>query len=353
MTDAFRIAEESLARFCIEALMASSVPEADARETTAVMIFADKRGIASHGCSILPGYMHHLRLGNINARPNARILADEAAYAIVDGDGGLGPVTAARCARIAIEKAARSATAFVAARNSNHFGAGSYYALIMSEAGMIGEAISNAPPVMAPTGSRERALGNNPYAVAAPTRGRPAFVFDIATSVVAGRKVIAAAQAEHAVPLGWLLDPLGNPSTDPRDFTRGGALVPFGGHKGYGLALAFEVFAGVLTGAGIGSETQGRTHEPAGGVGHVFRAVNVSAFMPLEAFHDRMDLLIDQMKAAGKAPGVSDVLIPGEMAHGNEMASNTLGVPLATETLKALTGLASTLGIDPPNAHTP
>jgi len=72
--------------------------------------------------------------------------------------------------------------------------------------------------------------------------------------------------------------------------------------------------------------------------------------MPLEAFHDRMDLLIDQMKAARKAPGVSDILIPGELAHSHQMASNTLGVPVAKETLKALTKLASTLGIDPPKA---
>jgi LDH2 family malate/lactate/ureidoglycolate dehydrogenase len=178
-------------------------------------------------------------------------------------------------------------------------------------------------------------------------------VFDVATSVVAGRKVIAAAEAENTIPLGWLLDASGNPSTDPRDFTRGGALVPFGGHKGYGLALAFEVFAGVLTGAGIGSGIQGRKHDSAGGVGHVFRAINVAAFMPLEAFHARMDLLIDQMKAAGKAPGVSDILIPGERAHRNEMASNTLGVPLAKQTLQALTRLASTLGIDPPQTEMP
>lgn len=350
MTDVSRISESSLKKFCMDALMTTGIPESDARDVASVMLFADKRGVASHGCSALPGYMHHLRLGNLNPSPNIRIVADYPAYAIVDGDGGLGALTAIKCARIAVEKGSKSGIGFVAARNSNHFGAASYYALIMAEAGMIGEVISNVQPVMAPTGSRARALGNNPYAVAAPTRGPSPFVFDMATSVAAGRKIFAAAEAGEAIPRGWLLDLVGNPSTDPRDFARGGALVPFGGHKGYGLALAFEVFAGVLTGAGIGSQIERwkRGSAGSGGIGHTFRVTNIASFMPLDMFYDRMDLLIAQMKTAKPASGGSEILIPGELAYKNQMASTMLGVPIAKKTRSALIKLAADLRIEPP-----
>ena len=345
MTDLLRFPEEILTKFCIDLLMAVTVSEADAREISAAIIFADKRGIASHGCSMLPGYIHHLRSNYLNPRPKMRMLADGLAYAIVDGDGGLGAITAAKCARIAIEKATKSGIGFVTARNSSHFGAGSYYALMMSNAAMIGEVISNAPPVMAPTGSRERALGNNPYAVAAPTKNLPYLVLDIATSVVAGRKVMAAAEAGEKLPSGWLMDSMGNPSTNPHDFSLGGTLVPLGGYKGYGLALAFEVLSGVLSGAGIASEIQ-KQEQNSGGVGHIFRAINITAFMPLDVFYHRMDLLIGQMKNAEKAPGVREILIPGEAAYKHEVESNLLGVPLTKKTFGALTRLASTLGVE-------
>nr|WP_281394699.1 Ldh family oxidoreductase [Xanthobacter tagetidis] len=345
--------EEALSGFCVRALMAGGLSEADARDVAAVLVFADKRGIASHGCATLPGYVHHLAAGTLNPRPDVHLVSDARACAVIDGDGGPGAVTALRCARLAVEKAKASGIGCVAARNSTHFGAGGYYALLMAQAGMIGEVISTAPPVMAPTGGQGRVLGNNPYAVAVPTRDDPALVFDMATSVAAGRKVIGSAAAGQPVPDGWLLDALGNPSTDPGDFLRGGALLPFGGHKGFGLALVFEVFAGILTGTGPDGEAMGKATGAApgqGGTGHIFRATDVAAFMPLDAFHDRMAGLRGRMKAANRPGAAAGVILPGERAHAEAERSDRLGVPLAQETLDALTGMASALGIAPPGA---
>lgn len=354
MSDRLRMPQDALHGFCVSALAACGLSQADARDVAAVLVFADKRGIASHGCSTLPGYVHHLRAGTLNPRPDVRLVSDTAACAVVDGDGGLGAITAIRCARLAVEKARACGIGCVGARNSNHFGAAAYYALIMSEAGMIGEVVSTAPPVMAPTGGRGRVLGNNPYAVAVPTRDDPALVLDMATSVAAGRKVIGAAEAGHPVPEGWLLDALGNPSTDPGDFLRGGALLPFGGHKGFGLSLVFEVLAGVLTGAGPDGPTGERTGgAPApDGIGHLFRATDIAAFMPRDAFLDRMEGLRQRMKAARAAPGARDVVIPGERAHAEQATSDRLGVPIGQETLDALAKLASILGISPPRLDT-
>ena len=349
MTDV-SITSSALHDFSVATLVAAGIPADHAATVADVLVFADERGVASHGTMALDHYVHHLQSGGVNPSPNVRVLSEAAAYAVVDADNSLGAVAASFAIRLAIRKAGEAGLALVTVRNSNHFGAGAYYAMLAAQAGMIGEVFSNVPPMMAPTGGKRRMLGNNPLSIAVPAKAHAPLVLDMAMSAAAGGRVIGAAAAGKKIPEGWLLDADGRPTTDPQDFHRGGALVPFGGYKGYGLALAVEAIAGVLSGAGVGTQVTSFRRQPTqpSHTGHTFRVTNIAPFMPLDEFRTRMDFLIDEMKNSPKADGVDEILVPGELEERAVARSRANGIRLAGETYAALVELSSRFKIAPP-----
>lgn len=317
------------------------LPDEDGRIVAEHLVEADLRGVHSHGVIRVPTYVDRIREGKINPRPNIRIVTDHGGQVVMDGDYGMGQLTAYRANALAIERGKAHGMAAVALRRSTHCGAMAYYAIRARAAGLIGLAITNAGMNMTPTGGTQKLVGNNPFAMAVPTSRDWPMVLDMATSVVAGGKLDVARAKGQAIPLGWARDKDGNPTTDPVA-ARQGSLEPLGGPKGYGMAVMLDVLAGVLSGGRFGGmlgDEPGR-----GGMAQFFLTLDVARFMPLDQFIARMDELIDQIHACPKAPGVDRIYVAGEIEHDLQTARLRDGIPLEASVLAELDRVERVLG---------
>lgn len=180
---------DTVADICPRTLGLNHPQDDDAALAADVLSSADRRGIDSHGIARLHTYVELLQAGRVNPRPNVRVVHETPGTATVDGDNGLGLVVGVKANRIAIAKARVVGTGSVAVRNSNHFGANSYYCLESVAAGMIGLAMTNTTALVAPVGASERMLGTNPLAAAFPAGEEQPVVIDFASSVVSFGKV--------------------------------------------------------------------------------------------------------------------------------------------------------------------
>lgn len=334
--------------------------EAHATLAADVLLKSDLRGIDSHGVARLSGYVRLWEKQRINPTPNIRIVHETATTATIDGDAGLGLVVAPFAMQVAIEKAKTYGSGWVSVRNSNHFGIAGYHALMAVEQEMIGFAMTNASPLVAPTFSNERLLGTNPMCYAFPAGKYPPVVVDMATSAAANGKLEIAQRSGKQVPEGWIQDQQGNFTTDPHALKSGGALLPLGGdrehgsHKGFGLSATVDILSGVLSGAGFGpwvppfvSFLEPQVNPPGIGIGHFLGAMRVNGFRPAAAFKANMDLWIERFKAAATIDPDQKVIIPGEPELEAELYRMQNGIPLVDAVVKDLNELAVKLGVPP------
>lgn len=316
------------------------VPTEDAGIVAHHLVEADLRGVHSHGVIRVPTYVQDIRAGKINPKPNLEVVEDHGGQVVMDGDFGLGQLTAFRANELAIQRGKEHGIAAVALRRSTHCGAMAYYAIRARKQGLIGLAITNAGMNMTPTGGTAKIIGNNPFAMAVPTNREWPMVLDMATSVVAGGKLDVARSKGESIPLGWARDKDGNPTTDPVA-ARAGSLEPLGGPKGYGMAVMLDVLAGVLSGGRFGGMLG---VEPGrGGMAQFFMTIDVTRFMPLDQFKARMDELIDQIHESPKAPGVNKIYVAGEIEYGLQSARERDGVPIEESVLADLARVEAAL----------
>lgn len=323
-----RYDHEALQEFATACLQRLGVPADDALEVAGCLVAAELRGIDSHGMVRLPVYGARVAVDAVKAKPDMQATATGTTAALLDGDNGLGPVVGARAMELAIDMARRHGTGLVGVRQSNHFGPAAYYVEKAIAEGMIGVAISNAPPNMAPFGGRLRFLGTNPLGIGIPAGEEPPLVFDASTSVAARGKIIVAAHEGQAIPEGWAIDPEGYPTTDAAK-ALAGAVLPFGGAKGSAISFIIDIFCGVLTGAAFAShlntlEDLSRVQN----VGHVVAAIRTDLFLPADSFRTRMDEILRMLKACPPAPGVDQVLVPGELEFEHQARAMEQGVQL-------------------------
>jgi LDH2 family malate/lactate/ureidoglycolate dehydrogenase len=340
---------EELFGFGCRVLERLDVPPPHAREVAACLIKAELRGVDSHGLVRLPVYARRVKAGAVNARPQIRLHSSGTAAALVDGDNGLGPVVGARAIDAAIDLARQHGTGFVGVRHSNHFGPAGYYVEKAVGQGCIGLAISNAPPNMAPFGGRTRFLGTNPVAVGIPADREPPLIFDASTSVVARGRIIVAAHTGERIPEGWAIDPEGHPTTDA-DQALAGAVLPFGGAKGSAISFIIDILSGVLTGAAFASHVKTLDDlSSEQNVGHVLAAVRTDLFMTDAQFRARMDAVLNMLRATPPGPGVSRVLLPGEIELANEARARAEGLVLAAAIAAQLERLGAELDVTFPS----
>lgn len=312
----------------------------DARLAAEVLIAADLRGIDSHGVARLTGYVRLWERGRINTIPNIRLVHETPSTALIDADGALGLVSAPFAMKVAIEKAEKVGTGWVAIKNSNHFGIAGYHAMMALEKDMIGMAMTNASPLVAPTFSTERMLGTNPIAVAIPAKNQPPFVADFATTTAANGKLEILQRKSEMAPVGWIQDKVGNTSINPDELKSGGALLPLGSdkehgsHKGYCLGSIVDIFSAVLSGANYGPWVPPFVafleppSDPVGeGIGHFVGAMRVDAFRPADEFKANMDNWISRFRNATPVEG-KEVLIPGDPERLLEAIRLKEGIPL-------------------------
>jgi LDH2 family malate/lactate/ureidoglycolate dehydrogenase len=320
---------------------------------TNVLIQADLRGIDSHGVARLIGYVRLWEKERINSRPDIRIIHETPTTATVDGDAGLGLVVAPFAMEIAMKKAELYGSGWVSVKNSNHFGIAAYHAIQAVEKDMIGLAMTNASPLVAPTFSKERMLGTNPICYAFPAGKFPPIIIDMATSAAANGKLEIAQRKNEALPNGWVQDADGNPTINAHELKEGGALLPLGtdrnhgSHKGFGLSSAVDILSAVLSGANYGpwvppfvSFLEPLNDQPGQGIGHFVGAMRVDGFRPIEDYKKNIDQWIERFKSATPINENQKVIIPGEPEYEAEQLNSKNGVPVNNKVLEDLAILA-------------
>lgn len=320
---------------------------------------ADLRGVDSHGVARLSGYTRLWELKRLNASPAIRIVHETPSTAVIDGDMGLGLVTAPYAMKLAIEKAKIAGTGWVAVQNSNHYGIAGYHAMMALEHDMIGFSMTNASPLVAPTFSRSRFLGTNPISVAIPALTQPPFVIDMATTTVANGKLEVLQRKGLDAPIGWTQDKDGNPTTDAYSLKKGGSMLPLGGdrehggHKGYCLGAMVDILSAVLSGANYGlwvppfvAFLDPPTTQVGKGIGHFLGAMRIDAFRPADEFKKHMDNWIQTFRNADVASGQEKVLIPGDPER--ELTEERLknGIPLHEQVVEDLRKLGEQFGLE-------
>jgi len=324
-----------------------------------VLLSADLRGVDSHGIARLSGYVRLWEASRVNANPDVKIVHETPSTATVDGDAGLGLVVAPKAMQIAIDKARIAGSGWVSVKNSNHFGIAGYHAMMALDNDMIGIAMTNASPLVAPTFSIDRMLGTNPIAVAIPALHQPPFVADFATTTAANGKLEILQRKNLDAPLGWIQDKDGNSTPDSHALKQGGALLPLGGdrehssHKGYCLGAIVDIFSAVFSGANYGPWVPPFVsflplpENPVGeGIGHFFGAFRIDAFRPGEEFKAHMDNWISAFRNAKTVEGEEKVIIPGDPEREIEAERKTQGIPLLKPVVEDLKTLAEKLGVE-------
>jgi len=344
---------QKLTDFSVKVLRKLGVPEEDAQITARMLVASDLRGVDSHGVAHLTLYAGWIQQGIINLNPKLEISSQAPSTAIMDGDKGLGFVVGYHAMGEAIRRAEKTGAGFVAVRNSTHFGASAYYAMMALEYNMIGLSMTSCAPCVVPPGSRVSGVGTNPLAVAVPTGKKPPFVLDMATSVVAGGKVEIALRKGTPMPQGWVLDNEGKPVTDPTKvkFGSGGGLLPLGGtpqmggYKGFGLAIAVDILCGILSGSAASLLVQRRPEDDSGG-DHFFGAIRIDGFLPIDQFKKAMDKMIEAIGNLPTLPNCKEVLVAGGYEAKIEKDRRANGIPLHPKVIQELQELAKEVGIE-------
>ena len=336
----------ALQTFVESAFVAAGLSAADAETVAGSVVGADLRGTHSHGVIRLPFLVDRLLHGGAKRQPDIRVVNEAPATALVDGDGALGAITATRAMALAIDKARTQGIGMVTARNSDFIGTCAHYAMQALPHDMIGLCWTNGFPGMAPWGGRSNTIGNNPIAFAAPSRSHGPLVLDMALSVAAGGRVRVAAKNGEKIPTDWLVDSDGRPTDDPAALAAGGALLPLG-YKGYGLAVFGEILCGALTGSRILSEIPAWFKDTSRdiGNGHLHIAIDIAKFVAPEAFKQRVDVIVDLLKATPLMPEVREILMPGERAWRTQQAHQAGGIPVPAPVAADLRRLAEKLAI--------
>lgn len=330
-------------------LQRDGLPFADAKTVAENLLFANLRGLDTHGVMRLPTYLKRLELGLTNRNAQPKVVDAGETYVVIDGDNGLGPIAGKLAMEQAMEKARESMVGLAFVRNSQHYGSCAFYTMMAMEQGMIGFSASNTAPLMAPTGGKKRLIGNNPISFAAPTPEGMTFVLDIALSNVAGGKIMLAEKNGQSIPLGWALDKEGRPTTDPHaGFTDGGLLLPVGNHKGYGMVVMLDILCGILSGGVTSSKVLGTTDfKSQGNMGTCFMmaAIDIKRLMPLDVFKARMGEMIQEIRDCPKAEGATEILLPGELEMRATKERTAAGIPITLPILRELEALGEKAGI--------
>jgi LDH2 family malate/lactate/ureidoglycolate dehydrogenase len=339
---------EALRQFCVSLFVKLGVEEEAAGIIADGLLEADLRGVSSHGLLRLPIYVKRMELGLINNRAAPFIVSETGATAVMDGDHGMGQYVAFRAMDLAVSKAGKAGIGAVGVRNSTHFGVSARYALQAAEKGQIGIVLSNTTPLMAATGGAKRLIGNNPLCIAVPARGRAPIVLDMACSNVAIGRIQLAAREGREIPLGWGLDKEGLPTTNPLAVLDMGLLEPAAGYKGYGLALLIDILAGVLTGSGFGEEVTPLYFDFVNRqmTGHFMIALDIGSFIDRDLFFSRLGRLTEAVKNSPRAPGVDEILLPGEIEERKRLRHLEEGLSLPGVFIEDLSALAQRFGLE-------
>lgn len=336
-----RFSVDELADVARAVLLGLDVPIDLAEAVAQSLAHANLLGHDSHGVLRVLQYADWIANGQIRPDSYPVLARRTGATAVVDGCWGLGQPAAQLATRTALDLAGVHGVGVVAVSRCNHIGRLGEYVATMAEAGCVGLAFCNSGPAVAPAGGSRRTLGTNPLAWAAPRSGAGPVVLDFSTAGVAEGKLRVAVARGESVPVGVLIDSAGDPTTDPQDFYDGGALLPFGGHKGSGLSVMIELVGGLLSGMGTSPMP-----DYAGGNGTVLLALSIGAFTDLGGFTDAAAAFGSRVTEAPDGGVEPNVFLPGDMEARTAADRTEHGIPIPAPTRRKITELATVHGVD-------
>ena len=337
------VTADALRRFTPEVFVRAGMPGGDAAVVAEVLVWADLRGVDTHGVSRIPMYLRLIDDGDLNLTPSIKIRTETPASILVDADRAAGPIAMTKAMNAAVRLARDAGVGLGLVRATTHTAALGYYTLMAAEHGMAALALAASTPFMAYHGTRAPGVSTNPISIAVPGGERGPVVLDMATGVVARGKLVQARKTNQPIPAGWALDRDGNPTTDPQ-----AALIPLplGGPKGSGLSLMIELITSlvvsnpIIAGALEGT-AEGHRHRQNG----LVLAIDLARFGDPQAFRSEVDRVIAALKALPKAPGALEILMPGERGSRALATRTREGIPLPRPIVDELRGVAARFGL--------
>ena len=304
---------------------------------------AELRGMSSHGVVRYPSYIERISLGLYAVKTEPEVITDAGSLLLIDGKNGIGAPLAMRAMELCVARASQTGACFAGVNHGNHFGCGAYYTQYAASKGMIGFAAANANAWVTPFGGAQKKLGTNPLAIAVPCGDKEPLVVDMATSEAAHGKVLVCAKKGIPVPLGWGIDSEGNAATDPQAILNGGALLPFGGAKGYGISLVIELLCSALAGGKRSTEMGSMfARDQVIGTGFFIGAIDAGKLVDPETFAARVDDILEDMRDAGTEE--KPVYIPGEIEANKARLAGENGIEIAPAIFEDLSRLAERYG---------
>jgi len=331
-----------------EVFARAGMPEDHAALVADALVWADLRGMDTHGVTRVPWYLDLMARGDINPTPTLTARAETAAAVLLDADRAAGPVAMTAAMRAAVTQARGAGVGLALVRSTTHTAALGYYTRMATTEGMAALAMTASTPLMAYHGALAPSVGTNPISIAVPGGGGPPLILDMATSVASMGKLTHARRAGQPIPVGWALDARGRPTTDPR---AADLPLPLGGPKGAGLSLMIECLTSLVAGNPVLADALGA---PAGHRRHrqnaLALAIDVARFGDPAAFRAEVRRLVAALKALPHDPGV-EILVPGERGHRTLEQRARDGIPLPRAVYEALARAAERLGVAMPAAR--
>jgi LDH2 family malate/lactate/ureidoglycolate dehydrogenase len=339
------IAAVTLREFVASLFIAAGIPTAAAAEVAGGLVDSDLDGLPSHGVMLIDMYIERLRAGSVSRHTSGTVVSDKKAAVVLDAGNALGQLTGTQAMTFAIDKARQFAAGIVSVRHGFHFGTAGRYAMQAAEAGCIGIAMCNTRPLMPAPGGAERAVGNNPIAIALPTEGKIPIVLDMATSEAAMGKIRMAEKAKEKIPPTWAVTAEGMATTNPTEAIAG-MLLPSGGAKGFGLSFLIDLLCGLLSQGATGSEVRPLYGDFAipYDCSHLFIAIDVAHFCELDWFRRHAAAAAEHIRAGRRAAGVEQLFTPGEPEWCRRELSGGY-VRLEPSVVEMLTRYAQQLGV--------
>jgi LDH2 family malate/lactate/ureidoglycolate dehydrogenase len=343
------IQAQPLRDYATAMLAGVGVPPQRAAFIAESLVEANLRAVDSHGVQLLNFYIEHMHMRCMDLTTEGHIVSESGGCMSYSADNGIGQIVSNVACDHVIRLAKEHGVSLVTVRDSNHFGAAAFWSQKIARAGLIGLSFCNATPLVPPWQGKEPRLGTNPICMSLPGASETSWLLDMATTTVAMGKIFKASFSGYPnIPAGWAFDSQGVPTTDTQDAIKG-MPMPLGGYKGSGLAFMVEILVGVLSGGAMSTEVGGvRIRTRPMRCGQAFLGIDVSRFMPLDEFNQRMDWLVNVIKTTPAAPGYEEVLVAGEPEWRAARKRSVEGIPLAKGVWEQLAKTASIANVTPP-----
>lgn len=329
--------------FVTALLSKAGLPAAPAAEVSQAIVDAELAGLPSHGLSQVQMYVRRLQLGSVSTVSRATMIEDSDAIAVLDAQGMFGQLAGSQAMEIAIEKSKRFGVGVVAVRNSFHFGAAGRYAQQASDSDCIGIAMCNTKPMMPAPQGAERLVGNNPLSIGIPASAGTDFLLDMALSEAALGKVRVAEREQRPIPATWAVDKDGKPTTDAKAAIDG-MMLPAGGAKGFGLALAIDLMASALS-QGPGGENVPSMYDDLSKpflCSLLFIAFDIAHFRSADGFRQDVGVALNRVRRSRSFGG--QMRTPGQRNADNRRL-NEAGFSVPRLLADALNALSRELGL--------